>query len=282
MQPAGDILVFLTGQEEIEACEELLKQRTRGLGTKIAELIIAPIYANLPSDMQASTFTVSVAVAVTVSAAVAVTAAVAVAVAITATVTVTVTFALAFPDAAKPSNPPPQNSPTTRLPSAHWQRCTRCKHKGGEKLRGVGVFGPHRDWRCGSVTRSCTSEQSAHGKGQESRRRRWEAPQRRCCVARLRLSTPNPASLPDPGLTLSLRSDKTRRKPVFCCFASRAGQDFRGDAARRAQSGACDQHCRDQPHDRRHQVRFRAMRSRAVTGGHGGHGRSRAATGGHS
>ena len=47
-------MVFLTGQEEIEACEELLKQRTRGLGTRIAELIIAPIYANLPSDMQAS------------------------------------------------------------------------------------------------------------------------------------------------------------------------------------------------------------------------------------
>lgn len=49
---AGDVLVFLTGQEEIEAMEELLKQRTKGLGSKIAEMIIAPIYANLPSDMQ--------------------------------------------------------------------------------------------------------------------------------------------------------------------------------------------------------------------------------------
>jgi pre-mRNA-splicing factor ATP-dependent RNA helicase DHX16 len=46
------VLVFLTGQEEIEAMEELLKQRTKGLGSKIAEMIIAPIYANLPSDMQ--------------------------------------------------------------------------------------------------------------------------------------------------------------------------------------------------------------------------------------
>ena len=55
-QPAGDVLIFLTGQEEIEAAEELLKQRTRGLGTKIGELIIAPIYANLPSDMQAKIF----------------------------------------------------------------------------------------------------------------------------------------------------------------------------------------------------------------------------------
>jgi len=55
-QPAGDVLVFLTGQEEIEACEELLKQRTRGLGTRIGELLICPIYANLPSELQAKIF----------------------------------------------------------------------------------------------------------------------------------------------------------------------------------------------------------------------------------
>ena len=52
----GDILVFLTGQEEIETAEEMLKQRTRGLGTKISELMICPIYATLPSDMQAKIF----------------------------------------------------------------------------------------------------------------------------------------------------------------------------------------------------------------------------------
>ena len=51
-QPAGDVLIFLTGQEEIEAAEELLKQRTKGLGSRIGELMIAPIYANLPSDLQ--------------------------------------------------------------------------------------------------------------------------------------------------------------------------------------------------------------------------------------
>lgn len=55
-QPAGDVLVFFTGQEEIEAAEEILKLRTRGLGTKIAEMIICPIYANLPSDLQAKIF----------------------------------------------------------------------------------------------------------------------------------------------------------------------------------------------------------------------------------
>ncbi|KAH9307533.1 hypothetical protein KI387_035444, partial [Taxus chinensis] len=56
MQQEGDILVFFTGQEEIEAAEEILKHRTRGLGTKISEMIICPIYANLPSDMQAKIF----------------------------------------------------------------------------------------------------------------------------------------------------------------------------------------------------------------------------------
>ncbi|KAG0587933.1 hypothetical protein M758_2G172300 [Ceratodon purpureus] len=55
-QPSGDVLVFFTGQEEIETAEEILKHRTRGLGSKIAEMIICPIYANLPPDMQAKIF----------------------------------------------------------------------------------------------------------------------------------------------------------------------------------------------------------------------------------
>ncbi|KAL6501384.1 Pre-mRNA-splicing factor ATP-dependent RNA helicase DEAH1 [Orobanche gracilis] len=57
-QPSGDgdILVFLTGQEEIETVEEILKHRIRGLGIKIAELIICPIYANLPTELQAKIF----------------------------------------------------------------------------------------------------------------------------------------------------------------------------------------------------------------------------------
>ncbi|KAI3987756.1 hypothetical protein MKX01_028490 [Papaver californicum] len=55
-QPPGDILVFLTGQEEIETAEEVLKHRTRGLGSKIAELIICPIYANLPTELQSKIF----------------------------------------------------------------------------------------------------------------------------------------------------------------------------------------------------------------------------------
>ncbi|OQS02499.1 pre-mRNA-splicing factor ATP-dependent RNA helicase [Thraustotheca clavata] len=58
-QPPGDILVFLTGQEEIETAEELLLFRTRGLGSRIRELLIRPIYATLPSERQAQVFEVT-------------------------------------------------------------------------------------------------------------------------------------------------------------------------------------------------------------------------------
>ncbi|KAJ4785111.1 RNA helicase family protein [Rhynchospora pubera] len=55
-EPLGDILLFLTGQEEIESVDGMLKERTRGFGTKIAELIICPIFANLPTELQAKIF----------------------------------------------------------------------------------------------------------------------------------------------------------------------------------------------------------------------------------
>ncbi len=48
----GDILVFLTGQEEIETMAELLTHKTKGLGSKIKELIICPVFSNLPSEKQ--------------------------------------------------------------------------------------------------------------------------------------------------------------------------------------------------------------------------------------
>lgn len=51
-QELGDILVFLTGQEEIEVCQESLNERIRRAGTLFSKLLILPIYANLPSDMQ--------------------------------------------------------------------------------------------------------------------------------------------------------------------------------------------------------------------------------------
>eukprot|EP00934_Nitzschia_sp_Nitz4_P003663 Nitzschia sp. Nitz4//scaffold88_size82704//18090//21395//NITZ4_005285-RA/size82704-processed-gene-0.65-mRNA-1//-1//CDS//3329559473//3653//frame0 len=52
----GDILVFLTGQEEIETAAEILTQRTKNLGSRIKELMICPVYANLPSEQQAKIF----------------------------------------------------------------------------------------------------------------------------------------------------------------------------------------------------------------------------------
>ncbi|PVV00519.1 hypothetical protein BB560_005100 [Smittium megazygosporum] len=55
-QPRGDILVFLTGQDEIETAKENLQYACRALGSKIDELIICPIYSNLPSDLQAKIF----------------------------------------------------------------------------------------------------------------------------------------------------------------------------------------------------------------------------------
>ena len=48
-EPEGGVRV----QEEIEACEELLRQRTRSFGSKIKDLLVCPIYANLPTDLQA-------------------------------------------------------------------------------------------------------------------------------------------------------------------------------------------------------------------------------------
>lgn len=55
-EPTGDILIFLTGQEEIETVEEILRYKTKWLGKKIPQMIICPIYANLPSEVQAKVF----------------------------------------------------------------------------------------------------------------------------------------------------------------------------------------------------------------------------------
>jgi pre-mRNA-splicing factor ATP-dependent RNA helicase DHX16 len=52
----GDILVFLTGQEEIESMQEALNDRIKALGNRIKELIVLPVYANLPSELQQRIF----------------------------------------------------------------------------------------------------------------------------------------------------------------------------------------------------------------------------------
>ncbi|KAJ7699384.1 P-loop containing nucleoside triphosphate hydrolase protein [Mycena rosella] len=55
-RPKGDILIFLTGQDEIEMAHENIQETARTLGNKIAELVICPIYANLPNNIQAKIF----------------------------------------------------------------------------------------------------------------------------------------------------------------------------------------------------------------------------------
>ena len=54
--PTGDILVFMTGQEDIEATCLLLFERLKKLGDSIPKLVILPIYSQLPSDYQARIF----------------------------------------------------------------------------------------------------------------------------------------------------------------------------------------------------------------------------------
>lgn len=53
---AGDILVFLTGQDEIETMAESLAETCKKLEGQIKEMVICPIYANLPPEQQKKIF----------------------------------------------------------------------------------------------------------------------------------------------------------------------------------------------------------------------------------
>ncbi|XP_073021568.1 probable pre-mRNA-splicing factor ATP-dependent RNA helicase DEAH5 [Primulina eburnea] len=55
-EPEGDILLFLTGQEEIDHACQCLYERMKSLGKKVPELIILPVYGVLPSEMQSRIF----------------------------------------------------------------------------------------------------------------------------------------------------------------------------------------------------------------------------------
>jgi ATP-dependent RNA helicase DHX8/PRP22 len=55
-EPAGDILLFLTGQEEIDTSCEILFERMKALGPSVPELVILPVYSALPSEMQSRIF----------------------------------------------------------------------------------------------------------------------------------------------------------------------------------------------------------------------------------
>lgn len=53
---SGDILVFLTGQEEIEALERLLHEKAQCLPPRAGRLMVCPIYAALPAEQQMRVF----------------------------------------------------------------------------------------------------------------------------------------------------------------------------------------------------------------------------------
>ena len=55
-EPAGDILLFLTGQEEIDTAAQILQQRMEELGTEAPPLLILRVYSALPSDQQSEIF----------------------------------------------------------------------------------------------------------------------------------------------------------------------------------------------------------------------------------
>ncbi|KAI9837179.1 MAG: DEAH-box ATP-dependent RNA helicase prp22 [Sclerophora amabilis] len=55
-EPPGDILLFLTGQEEIDTSCEVLFERMKALGPNVPELLILPVYSALPSEMQSKIF----------------------------------------------------------------------------------------------------------------------------------------------------------------------------------------------------------------------------------
>ena len=52
----GDILVFLTGQEEIELAKRMINNQIKKLRGKIPNCVVLPIYAALPSEEQAKIF----------------------------------------------------------------------------------------------------------------------------------------------------------------------------------------------------------------------------------
>lgn len=55
-EPPGDILLFLTGKEEIDTSCEILYERMKALGPSVPELVILPIYGALPSEIASKIF----------------------------------------------------------------------------------------------------------------------------------------------------------------------------------------------------------------------------------
>ena len=59
---SGDILIFMTGQEDIETTCEVLAERVEALiagGSAVSPLVVLPMYSQLPADLQARIFEAS-------------------------------------------------------------------------------------------------------------------------------------------------------------------------------------------------------------------------------
>jgi len=54
--PPGDILIFMTGQEDIEGTCQVLADKMEKLGQDAAPLLVLPMYSQLPADLQAKIF----------------------------------------------------------------------------------------------------------------------------------------------------------------------------------------------------------------------------------
>ena len=55
-EPPGDILLFLTGKEEIDTSAEIIYERMKALGPSVPELVVLPIYGALPSEIASRIF----------------------------------------------------------------------------------------------------------------------------------------------------------------------------------------------------------------------------------
>jgi len=54
--PPGDILIFMTGQEDIESTCAAIAERVATLGDGVPPLLLLPMYSQLPADLQAKIF----------------------------------------------------------------------------------------------------------------------------------------------------------------------------------------------------------------------------------
>jgi len=54
--PPGDILIFMTGQEDIEGTCTVLAEKMAQLGDETPPLLVLPMYSQLPADLQAKIF----------------------------------------------------------------------------------------------------------------------------------------------------------------------------------------------------------------------------------